>query len=269
MLNLPTVKEEFGYIPTSVWYLNKPREIRKLVADEGDPRGLLKSGGLRYSEFNPAVAKRIIEYWSKPWDLIIDPFAGRTTRGMVAILLNRSYEGYEIAPKTYEQTLSTLTAFRERSLVMAFGEEKPRCGFKLHLGDGTTMDETGDNAADLVFTCPPYHDLEKYESTRGQLSDIEDYDVFLNKIDTCIANIYRVLKSRGYCVWVCADWRKENKFYNFHGDCIRSFIEHGFRLWDIIINVLRSPTERFPAIAASKRYTVKKHEYILVFKVER
>jgi hypothetical protein len=37
------------------------------------------------------------------------------------------------------------------------------------------------NFADMILTCPPYWNIEKYESCNGQLSDEKSYDSFLKK----------------------------------------------------------------------------------------
>ena len=52
---------------------------------------------------------------------------------------------------------------------------------------------TRNETADLVFTCPPYHNLEKYETAKNQLSECETYEDFMVQIQKCGKNINRVL----------------------------------------------------------------------------
>ena len=66
---------------------------------------------------------------------------------------------------------------------------------------------TRNETADLVFTCPPYHNLEKYETAKNQLSECETYEDFMVQIQKCGKNINRVLKPGAFCVWVVGDWR--------------------------------------------------------------
>jgi DNA modification methylase len=129
------------------------------------------------------------------------------------------------------------------------------------------MSHTDDECAQLVMTCPPYGDIERYESADGQLSDIRNYEEFRNRIEVCAKNIERVLVPGGFCVWVCGDWRRDGQYIPFHSDCINMFTMAGLKLHDVI--VMKNDTI-FAALqmgkCASKRYTSKVHEYVLVFR---
>jgi len=269
---MATVKEKYGFLPTSVWNIVKSRFWTSMIQDEGDTQRTRRSmdakhlPGLKYSEFNPNVAERIVVYWSEPGDIILDPFGGRATRAIVSTELNRNYIGYEISPETYHLTKNRLK-FRDEHFTQNFFQ--PRGEAKIILGDGCRLEETQNESVDLVMTCPPYHDLEKYEEVEGQLSSIKDYGDFLIKIQECTDNIYRVLKKDKFCAWVCGDWRNQSKggFFAFHIDSINCFKNSGFNLWDIVVLQNNSP---FAAKQATKcenqRYTSKIHEYLLVFK---
>jgi DNA modification methylase len=135
------------------------------------------------------------------------------------------------------------------------------------LGNGTELSQTPKDFGDMVMTCPPYFDIEKYESVNGQLSDIRDYSEFMKMIDKTAENCFRVLKDGGFCVWVVADFRREGKLIDFHGDTIQSFKKAGFNYHDIIIMENISPFAALTTFqAACKRYAPKTHEYILVFR---
>jgi DNA modification methylase len=140
-------------------------------------------------------------------------------------------------------------------------------GGRLYNSDGCRLNVTGDGVADFVFTCPPYHQVEQYESVEGQLSDIKDYSEFLRRISVCAGNIFRVLKPGKFLCWVCGDWRAKGKLVPFHADCIRTFRDNGFELYDIVVIHNNSPFV-FAAVsrAAAKRITCKVHEFLLVFR---
>lgn len=172
-----TVKNQFGWLPVSIFKPERKEEWREIIGDDGDEATRRSEDakylpGLRYSEFHPHLAELVIRYWSQQGDLVLDPFAGRGTRGIVALHLGRRYKGYEISPKTYQQ-------FRDRI---------EAAGGSLVLADGCSLagDEEGD--ADLVFTCPPYHKLERYEKVSGQLSEESTYESFLGRIGHAAIN---------------------------------------------------------------------------------
>jgi DNA modification methylase len=254
-----SVKDQFGWLPLSVvkptneskakWkdaYLNDGEiEIRKISG------GAIKE--LKMSEFHAGVAENIIRFWSLPGARVIDPFAGRATRAVVTTKLGREYYGYEITPTTFKRNNEHFN--------------KVKVNPNLYLSNGTLLKETEDNFGDLVFTCPPYYNIEEYESVDGQLSDCETYESFMEFIDRCAVNCFRVLKEGGFCVWVVADFRQNGKLIDFHGDTIQSFKKAGFDYHDIIIMENISPFATLTTYqAACKRYAPKTHEYILVFR---
>ena len=255
-----SVKDQFGFLPLSVIKpTNESKNKWKDVAylNDGDIEIRKVSGGaikeLKMSEFHAGIAENIVRFWSLPGAKIVDPFAGRATRAVIANKLGRDYYGYEITPKTHRRVTEHF--------------EKLGISPTVYLGDGTTLTETPDNFADLIYTCPPYYNIEEYESVEGQLSDCDTYDSFMGFIDRCAENCFRVLRDGAFCVWVVADFRQGGKLIDFHGDTIQSFKKAGFNYHDIIIMENISPFATLTTFqAACKRYAPKVHEYILVFR---
>ena len=254
------VIDQFGWTPLSIinptkasknkWkdaYLENTEQKRSSQA-----RWL---AGLKFSEFHAGLCENIIHYWSMVDSVIVDPFAGRLTRAYVSESLGRKYYGYDVSESTVEKVNTHLQKHNMNSII--YNE------------DGCEMKKTPDDFADLVMTCPPYHNIEKYESSEYQLSDCDTYVDFCNRINVCGQNIQRVLKPGGFCVWVCGDWRESGVYRTFHADCISMFKDSGLLFHDLIVMENNSP---FAALqmgkCASKRYTSKVHEYILVFRKE-
>ena len=255
-----SVKDQFGFLPLSVIKpTNESKNKWKGVAylNDGDIEIRKVSGGaikeLKMSEFHAGIAENIVRFWSMTGAKIVDPFAGRATRAVIANKLGRDYYGYEITPKTHRRVTEHF--------------EKLGINPTVYLGDGTTLTETPDNFADLIYTCPPYYNIEEYESVNGQLSDCDTYDSFMGFIDRCAENCFRVSKDGAFCVWVVADFRQGGKLIDFHGDTIQSFKKAGFNYHEIIIMENISPFATLTTFqAACKRYAPKVHEYILVFR---
>jgi DNA modification methylase len=259
-----SVKEQFGFLPLSVIKPTKESKAKWKEAyfDDGeieirkDSAGYTSDGSIGFqkmSEFHAGVAENIVRFWSLPGAKVVDPFAGRATRAVVTSKLERDYYGYEITPKTYNRAIEHFN--------------KVKISPNLYMSDGTLLKETPDDFADLIYTCPPYYNIEEYESVDGQLSDCDTYDSFMGFIDRCAENCFRVSKDGAFCVWVVADFRQGGKLIDFHGDTIQSFKKAGFNYHDIIIMENISPYANFTTYqSACKRYTPKTHEYILVFR---
>jgi len=278
------IKDLYGFLPISVWYIKNKGYWRRLIRDDYEGQSTVYKKAyktdhvyvdpltgkkyikkIKYSEFHPILAERIIKFWSEKGDHIVDPFSGRITRATVSLALGRSYEGYEIGPKTHKLTLERMKPIIEA--IRRIRGSVPE--FKLWNDDGCLLKHTPDQSADFVFTCPPYWRAERYEPVRGQLSEMT-YEQFLDMIRLNAQNVWRVLKWNKFAVYVVGDVRISGKFYPLHSDFANIFVEEGFELWDIIVNVLISPTAWMSATrCAEKKYTHKIHEYILVFKKVR
>ena len=256
------VVTQVGWLPLSV--IEPPRQTKKIWKKAYLNDGLDEQrrsddakylSGLGFSEFHAGLTEDILHYWSTVDSVVVDPFAGRVTRAFVSSKLGRKYYGYEISPKTVDRVQKHLDSYNIDSTI--------------YLDNGCYMKQTPNDFADLVMTCPPYHQLEKYESVDNQLSDINDYETFLGMLEICAVNIKRVLKPGGFLVWVCADWRDGKEFRSFHSDSIRMFKNVGLKYHDIVIMKNKSPFASMQlGKVAANRYTSKVHEYILIFRKE-
>ena len=254
------VIDQFGWNPQSVITPTKSSKNNwddaYLTAYE-EKRGVCPRlpNGLMMSEFHAGLCENIVHYWSMVGDTIVDPFAGRLTRAFVSQSLGRNYYGYDVSSETVDRVRHELN--------------RHNLGATIYEEDGCEMKSTPNESANLVMTCPPYGDIERYESAEGQLSDLRKYEDFCERIQVCGNNIERVLKPGGFAVWVCGDWRRDGEYKPFHSDTINMFTKSGLKLHDII--VMKNDTI-FAALqagkCASKRYTAKVHEFVLVFRKE-
>jgi len=254
------VIDQFGWLPISIIKPEKSdKQSWEYIAYLKDGMDEIKRSenaeylpGLGFSEFHAGLAENIIRYWSLNGSNIVDPFSGRATRAVISSKLSRNYYGYEISPTTMSRVKKHL-------------ENHNITDVTLYLDDGIKMNQTKDEFADLVFTCPPYGNIEKYESVPNQLSDIKKYEDFLVKIKECFVNIKRVLKDGAFFVCVVGDWRSSDGYHCFGSDTIQLIKEVGLKHHDTIIMQNDSP---FAALQAGKcaasRITSKIHEYVIV-----
>jgi DNA modification methylase len=256
--NIGTVKEKYGFLPTSVWEINNEQSLLDLTNDPYKRSEYSSGAGGKklLSEFSPNVAKRIIKYWSEKGDLIFDPFAGKGTRALMAKSLGRKYIGYDISKKFVDYANRRIN----RNVLI---KKEIQC--EIRLGDSRKID-LKDNSIDFIYSCPPYWDSEKYEKCEGQMSEM-GWNEFIKAYSDIIKQCYRVLKDQKFCVFIIADFRKYGKFIDLHTITIDLFKKAGFQLWDIVINKLRSMAILgVGSKAEPHKYNVKIHEYILVFK---
>jgi len=76
---------------------------------------------------------------------------------------------------------------------------------KLRLSDARNLRDISDSTIHLVVTSPPYWTLKDYDRVEGQLGRITDYEEFLNELDKCWRECFRVLVPGGRLVVVVGD----------------------------------------------------------------
>jgi DNA modification methylase len=257
---------EFSYEPKSFWEYSRGNNIDKLVEDiksydhnKVKQKDFLKAGrGSFLSKFNSEYAKRIIEMWSKEGDDIVDPFAGRSSRPLVSTLLKRNYVGFDVINdnlKEAKEQYETLGENRKLGKLLLVNDNSENIDKYLHGG-----------VADMIMTCPPYFNIEKYESADGQLTDIKEYHQFLFKYKFILNRCMTKLKPGGFFVVVLANFRIDGKLYDFCGDT-KNILKQELDFHDEIILEM-SPAKRHPLYtqAITNLNCLKTHEYCLVFR---
>jgi len=258
---------ELSYEPKSYWEYSRGNNIDKLVDDiksydynaEKTHENFIKSGrGSFLSKFNSEYAKRIIEMWSKKGDGIVDPFAGRSSRPLVSTLLERNYVGFDVIKDNLQEAEEQYNILKnERSL----GKLK-----LIHKSSEHIDEFLPEGVADMIMTCPPYYNIEKYKSVDGQLTDIKTYEEFLETYKIILEKSIKILKPSCFFVVVLANFRIDGKLYDFCSDTKNILKEH-LKFHDEIILEM-SPAKRHALYtqAIVNLNCLKTHEYCLVFR---
>lgn len=260
--NFKSYKEVLDFVPRSVWELNgRTKEIKELFVDDLEKHickrtkdGYAVKIKQKFSVFNPILGINILKIWSNIGDKVIDPFAGRD-RAIIANYMDRHYLGYEISPLTYNSNNKKIQNWTNIN-------KKYKCEIKL--GDGTNIKEK--EKFDFCYSCPPYWFREKYESIKGQISDIRTREEWIESINRTAVNLKKILKQGAFAVFIIADIRHKGSIIPLHTDWIREFEKVGFLIKDIIINKTNPMTASGINGYLKNRIMQKTHEYILVFK---
>ena len=236
-----------------------------IASEEGRSDGLLgeglnqltkkmKSNLTGTSIFDPVLCEIVYRWFNVDGGRIYDCFAGGSVRGIVAEYLGYSYTGIDLRQEQIDANI----------------RNAEKCGLNptWYCDDSQNADQyVKDNSCDLVFSCPPYADLEKYSDDPRDISTME-YDSFLSVYGNIISTALRKLKEDRFAVFVVGDVRDKKGFYrDFVSDTKRIFIDNGAMLYNEIILIEAGGTA---ALRASKvfqagRKVVKTHQHVLVF----
>jgi len=119
---------------------------------------------------------------------------------------------------------------------------------------------------DSIITDIPYASMIKYSDLKNDLSNIEDYDKFIEELSLSFKKMVNFLKKDGYCVVFVADYRvgASRKILPLHADVINIMRELEMTLFDTYIwRYYRSGG--FRPFGKRPFQAMNVHTYILVF----
>jgi DNA modification methylase len=214
------------------------------------------------SIFDPVLCEVIYTWFCPGKADILDPFAGGSVRGIVAGILGHNYLGIDLRDDQVKANQDQWNKLQQHDAAVSW-----------LTGDSNVVLEQLRDDVDFIFSCPPYHDLEKYTDDPADLSNM-DYHTFCDVYRSIITKSMQRLKQNRFACFVVGDIRGKDGFYrNFVSETIDGFQkcidETGApaKLYNEItlINVLGSLPIRIGRQFNRNRKVGKTHQNILVF----
>ena len=220
---------------------------------EEDKKNILTKG---VSVFDPVLSELSCK-WFSPYlgSKIFDCFAGDCFKGLVFALCGYEFTGIELRQEQVDSNINCCKKFSNLNL-------------KYICDDGQNVDKYFQKQSqDLLFSCPPYYNLEVYSNLPNDASNQKDYCDFLKILDNAYSKSIEILKDNRFAVIVVGNIRdKQGFYYNFINDIINIFNKNGMFLLNELI--LKEPVNnrRFSSRKYFKsRKIIKIHQNILVF----
>ena len=200
-------------------------------------RGLSKTSeekSLKHpASFPISLCEKVIKTFSPKSGKIIDPFNGIGSTTKACENLDREAVGIDLSDEFCNIARKRISNKNE---------------IKVILNDNLAeLEKQPENYFDLCFTSPPYWDIlnmnrsadnkniKNYSDKKDDIGNINDYSVFLNKLNEVFSKVHRVLKKNVYCVVNVMDIRKKSVFYPLHSDLANIMQKIGYIYDDIII----------------------------------
>jgi DNA modification methylase len=155
------------------------------------------------SVFDPTLSELVYRWFSAEGQQVIDPFAGGSVRGIVAAKLGRDYFGVDLRQEQVE-------ANRDQAREILDGSENGMAVWDCSDARAIGPDDPDERRGDLLFTCPPYFNMEVYSDDERDLSRAPDFDAFLEGYRECLAPAVELLNDDRFAVVVVGDVRQKN-----------------------------------------------------------
>jgi len=196
----------------------------------------------------PRLMARLIEFFTKPGGLVLDPFAGvgGTLLGAAICRAPRRALGFEISPRwaaIYADVVADALAERDGAgpELRDLGDTDPGgprsfdpTGCHMDIGDAAALiDRLETGSIDLVATDPPYNPQLKVTMSGGRLAErfanrrtdyamltddpadlanSDSYEHYLERMGATFGQLRRVLRDRGYAVVIVRDAYQEGRY---------------------------------------------------------
>lgn len=270
------VAEKFGFSPFSVfdarsgeWQSRKRAWVSIGIESEigrdavaytcnsdthGDKYDYMPDISTGTSIFDPTLCECIYRWFSSKNDQVVDPFAGGSVRGIIAGILERDYWGCDLRHEQIEANKVQVSKI------------KPDI-YPIWVSGDSTERLAEAPEADLVFSCPPYGDLEKYCNDPRDLSNME-WHTFVAAYKRIILRTCKKLRQNRFACFVVGNFRDGRGYYrDLVGTTISAFHEQGLRLYNdaVLITPIGSACVRVTKQFEAGRKFAKVHQNVLVF----
>ena len=231
-----------------------PTSVSKNTPEYMQGRGNNEGGSI----FDSVLCELAYVWFSPLGGIVLDPFAGGSVRGIVASKLGRQYIGHELRQEQ-------VAANQQQGSEICGDDAAPPAWI---CGDSRNIDQTcADVKADLVFSCPPYADLEVYSDDPKDLSTL-GYEQFREAYFEIIKKACALLKPDRFACFVVREVRdKKGNYYDFVGDTIKAFRAAGLEYYNeaILVTAVGILPIRAGKQFSASRKLGKTHQNVLVF----
>jgi len=144
------------------------------------------------SIFDPCLAEYFYTLFNAK--SVLDPFCGGAVRGVVAALNGIDYTGYDVRLEQIESNVSHLS---KHDLQAQY----------IH---SCLSQSVSTRTYDMVFSCPPYGDMEVYSKQPDDISNM-DWNGYTSMMRTILIKAYSLLNTGGHMAMVVGNYRRNGQ----------------------------------------------------------
>jgi len=207
------------------------------------------------SLFDPVLAEIIYHWFSPAKGCVLNLFAGDVEPNIVAAYRGHPLQGIELRQDQIDHTNRIAVKLNIQNNVNLI------CDDVLNLNK-----HVKDNSQDILFSCPPFYNLEEYSIDKRDFANKEevDFDTLLQQVINAGA---QKLKNNRFAVFVVSEVRRPDGSYRgFIPKVIRWFEEAGLKYYNeiVLINSIGTLPFRINGMWQNRKVG-KMHQNVLVF----
>ncbi|MEM0044247.1 MAG: DNA methyltransferase [Sulfolobales archaeon] len=257
-------EKELTDISTTVWSFPSRGSW---ATHRGDYRG----------NWAPQIPRALIEMYTRPGEIVLDPMIGSGTTCVEARILGRNCIGVDISYDAVILSLHRLY-WLEESARRWEGSEEPeevenikKTWSRIYHGDARNLSLLEDDSIDLILMHPPYWNIIRYTSkneVEGDLSRSRSLENYLELMSEIARELYRRLKRGGYLGVLIGDTRIREHYVPVSHYVLQVFLRAGFLLKEEVIKIQHKmkTTREVWSRLKDRRFLLIYHEKLFILR---
>ncbi len=250
----------FSILDTRQGYWNERKSYWKaLINDNGESREDTLAKGSIMSALNngvsildPVLSELVNLWFGLPKSKTFDCFAGDSVFGYVSSYLGNNFTGIELRQEQTDLNNKRVKGFNAKYI----------CDDARNV-----LNHIEEKSQDLLFSCPPYFDLEVYSDLPNDASNQDNYEDFIKILDSAFTDAIKCLKNNRFAVITVGDVRdKQGFYYRFVDDIKDIFKRNNLLLYNelILVESIGTLPQRVGRFMEHRKIG-KCHQNVLVF----
>lgn len=207
------------------------------------------------SIFDPVLTETMISWFTAKNDMVLDPFAGGSVRGVITSVLGRNYVGVDLRKEQIDANVEQAKQITSDNMPVWI------------CGDSMNIQTLAEGEYDFIITCPPYGNLEVYSEDPADISNMSDED-FDKTYTEIMVRTAQMLKEDRFAVVVVGNYRTKKGFLrDLVGITVKAMESAGAKYYNdfVIVTPIGSlPIRTGKAFQASRKMG-RTHQYCLCF----
>ncbi len=239
-----------------------------------------------HGNFIPQIPNQLLRRFTKPGEIVLDPFIGSGTTAIEANRLGRRYIGVELSSRVTQ--LARQRAFDDLLAIPNgpySGTREPLQNdgtFGIINGDSAALEVAGEIALRLseadsrkvqfLIMHPPYHNIIKFSDHPSDLSNCSDVEEYVERFLAVYHNVVNFLDTGRHFALVIGDIYQKSEWIPLQNLVTSRLLSTGdLRLKSIIVkNMVNNRAKRnlenlWRYRALANGFYIFKHEYIVLF----
>jgi DNA modification methylase len=266
-------RNKLNDLPGRVWIQETKSNWRQKGLGKGHPHTSYER--LHPAPFSYQDVGRLIRFFTKSNDQVLDPFCGIGSTLKACAFLDRKGTGVELS--------STWAELADERLTVEVGIHH---GQKVVCEDiRAALSNFKDEQFQFTITSPPYWNIltkngdhkvresrlaknlaTQYSNSQYDLGNIEKYETFLQELTNIFRQVAVKVENKRYMAIIVSDFRHGSQFYPFHSDLYHHLCDDAIKL--VGISTLEQTHKKLYPYGYPFCYIPNiHHQYILLFQV--